>query len=119
MEILMVLGLWVIAIFLGLIFFKGASVEEDEKKVLKPLDMEKSKLSINLFDEMRKCNEEDDEFLSGVMKCDIDNIIEEFWDSVQTKLNVMSMLGIPTEMIYRGLNKHIKKIKERGYKFKD
>lgn len=107
-----------IAIFLGLLFFQGASAEEVKTNILKPLDVEKSNLNINLFDEMRKCNEEDDEFLSAVMKEDIDNTIEEFWDSVQTKLNVMAMLGIPTEMVYRGLDKHIQKIKERGYIFK-
>lgn len=113
---MMLIGIWLIAIILIMLFFKGAA--EKETINLSPLDMEKSKLDTNLFDEIRKCNEEDDEFFKAVIKCDIDNIIEEFWDSVQTKLNVMSMLEIPTEMIYGGLDKHTEKMNERGYVFK-
>lgn len=115
--ILIGIGVWTVAVMLILIFFIGAS--ENDNKTLKPLDLEKSNLDINLFDEIRKCNEEDEEFLKAVMKCDIDNVIEEFWDSVQTKLNVMGMMGIPTDVIYRDLDKHIKKMNKRGYVFKE
>ena len=117
MIVLGVFGIWLIAITLMILFFKGAA--ENEQVILRPLDMNKSNLDINLFDEIRKCMEEDDEFFKGVMKCDIDNIIEEFWDSVQTKLNVMGMMGIPTDVIYKDLNKHIKKMYERKYAFKE
>ncbi|MCR1953057.1 hypothetical protein NSA50_18825 [Clostridium sp. DSM 100503] len=114
--ILIGIGVWIIAVMLIIFFFRGAS----EKEVtLRPLDMEKSKLDTNLLDEMRKCYEEDEEFLEAIMKYDIDNAIEEFWDSVQTKLNVMSMINIPVDMVYRGLDKHIKKMYERGYVFKE
>lgn len=114
---MMIVGIWLIVILLILNFFAGAA--ENEKVILRPLDINKSNLNINLFDEMQKCNEEDTEFLKGVMKCDIDNIIEEFWDSVQTKLNVMGMMGIPTDLIYKDLDKHIKKMYEREYVFKE
>lgn len=117
MIVLGVLGIWLITVILIMLFFKGAA--ENEQVILRPLDMNKSNLDINLFDEIRKCTEEDDEFFKGVMKYDIDNVIEEFWDSVQTKLNVMSMLRIPTDIVYKGLNKHIKKMHKRGYVFKE
>ena len=112
------IGVWVIAVILIIMFLKGAS-EKESVALLKPLDMEKSKIDTNLFDEMRKCYEEDEEFLEAIMKYDIDNAIEEFWDSVQTKLNVMSMINIPVDMVYRGLDKHTAKMNERGYVFKE
>lgn len=116
---MMVVATWLVAIMLILDFFIGASERNKENIILRPLDIEKSNLYVNMFDEIRKCNEEDDEFFKGVMKCDIDNTIEEFWDSVQTKLNVMSMLGISTDTIYDGLYKHISKMNDRGYVFKE
>ncbi|WP_368244112.1 hypothetical protein [Clostridium tertium] len=116
--VLIGIGVWVVFIILVLMFFKGATIE---KKVilLKPLDMKKSKINVTLQDEMRKAYEESEEFLEAVLKHDIDNSIEEFWDSVQTKLNCMSMIGIPAELVYRDLDKHIKKMIDRGYVFKE
>lgn len=110
------IGVWVLVVILILMFFKGAS---EKALTLRPLDMKRSNLETNLFDEMRKCYEEDEEFHEAILKYDIDNAIEEFWDSIQTKLNCMNMIEIPTDMIYRGLAKHIKKMYERGYVFKE
>lgn len=112
------IGVWIIALILALLFFKGAT-REKEVMLLKPLDMDKSKLDVTLMKELVKCVEEDEEFVKGALKNNIDNTIEEFWDSVQTKLNVMGMMGIPTNMVYRDLDKHIKKMHERGYVFKE
>lgn len=112
------IGVWIIALILVLLFFKGAT-REKEVMLLKPLDMDKSKLDVTLMKELVKCVEEDEEFVEGTLKNNIDNTIEEFWDSVQTKLNVMGMMGIPTNMVYRDLDKHIKKMHERGYVFKE
>jgi len=111
------IGVWTIATILILMFFKGAAREEEI--ILRPLDMEKSNIKVTLIKELDKCSEEDSEFIKGVLENDINNTIEEFWDSVQTKLNVMSMIGIPTDMIYKDLDKHIKKMHERGYVFKE
>lgn len=86
--------------------------------ILKPLDLKKSKLEVTLFDEIRKSREEDEEFYSAILKNDIENSIEEFWDSVQTKLNLLDMNGINTYFIYAGLKKHIEKLENKGYKFK-
>lgn len=109
--------MWLIVVLLILVFFMGAS--ESEMGILRPLDLKRSNIKATLSDEIYKCIEEDKEFVIGALRNDIDNTIEEFWDSVQTKLNVMAMMGIPTEVIYEDLDKHIKKMHKRGYKFKD
>lgn len=86
--------------------------------MLRALDFDKSFLQATLLDELKKCGEEDAEFLLGVINADVENTIEEFWDSVQVKLNVMDMIGIDIEEVYQGLDKHIKKMSKRGYVFK-
>lgn len=111
-------GIWLVAIMLILNFFAGAAERNKENIILRPLDMKKSKLNETLKSELDKCTEENNEFEIGALSNDIDNTIEEFWDSVQTKLNVMGMMGIPTDMIYKDLDKHIKKMIKRGYVFK-
>lgn len=113
------IGVWTIAAVLILMFIRGAAEKEKEVILLRPLDLEKSNIKATLIRELDKCTEEDNEFKKGVLTGDIDNTIEEFWDSVQTKLNVMSMIGIPTEVIYKDLDKHIKKMLKRGYVFKE
>lgn len=117
MIVFIVLGIWLIIVILIMLFFRGAA--ENEQVILRPLDMEKSKLNVTLIDELFKCVEEEGEFIKGALNNNIDNTIEEFWDSVQTKLNVMGMMGIPIDVIYRDLNKHIKKMYEREYVFKE
>ncbi|MBS5937130.1 hypothetical protein [Clostridium sp.] len=112
-------GIWLVAIMLIINFFAGAAERNRENVILRPLDMEKPNIKVTLIKELDKCTEEDNEFKKGALTNDIDNTIEEFWDSVQTKLNVMGMMGIPTEVIYKDLNKHIKKMYERGYVFKE
>ena len=116
---MLVVGIWIVAIMLILNFFAGASERNKENIILRPLDMEKSKLNVTLVDELFKCVEEDGEFAKGALNNNADNTIEEFWDSVQTKLNVMGMMGIPTDVIYKDLDKHIKKMIKRGYVFKE
>ena len=116
---MLIVGIWLVAIMLILNFFAGAAERNKEKIILRPLDREKSNINVTLVAELDKCTEEHYEFKKGALTNDIDNTIEEFWDSVQTKLNVMGMMGIPTDMIYRDLNKHIKKMIKRGYVFKE
>lgn len=97
---------------------KKNGLDRDIKIILRPLDLVKSNLDVTLEEELKKCIEEDEEFRKGVSNKDIYNLIEEFWDSMQTKLNVMSIMGISTKDIYNGLNKHLDKMHERGYVFK-
>lgn len=100
-------------------YLKDKGLYKEVRIILRPLDMDKSNLDVTLMKELVKCVEEDQEFSKGALSNNIDNTIEEFWDSVQTKLNVMSIMGIPTDMIYKDLDKHIKKMNKRGYVFKE
>lgn len=113
-------GVYLILLMLILNFFLGVKSNEIRKENynLKPLDLKKSGINATLFDELRKCDEENAEFTQAIIKCDYDNAIEEFWDSVQTKINVMDMAGIREKDIYKGLDKHKEKMESRGNIFK-
>lgn len=113
-------GVYLILLMSILNFFLGVKANEirQENHILKPLDLKKSGLEVTLFDELRKCMEEDEEFRKGILKLDYDNSIEEFWDSIQTKLNCMDMAGIREKDIYKGLDKHKAKMHKRGNVFK-
>jgi len=117
---IMGIGVYLILAMLILNFFLGVKSNEIRKENhnLKPLDLKKSGINATLFDELRKCDEENAEFTQAIIKCDYDNAIEEFWDSVQTKINVMDMAGIRLEDIYAGLEKHKLKMIKRGNIFK-
>lgn len=113
-------GVYLILLMLILNFFLVVKANEErlENHYLKPLDLKKSGIDVTLFDELRKCTEENAEFTQAIIKCDYDNAIEEFWDSVQTKINVMDMAGIKLEDVYKGLDKHKEKMESRGNIFK-
>ena len=66
MIVFIVLGIWLITVILIMLFFRGAA--ENEQVILRPLDMEKSKLNVTLVDELFKCVEEDGEFAKGGIK---------------------------------------------------
>jgi len=83
---------------------------------LKPL---KYKLKPTLINQINKCTEEDGEFLRAVLKADIDNAIEEFYDKITSSLNALMMLGIPLELIVESQEKHFNKLKERGWGFEE
>ena len=114
------IGVYLLLAMLILNFFLGVKSNEIRKENynLKPLDLKKSGINATLFDELRKCDEENAEFTQAIIKCDYDNAIEEFWDCVQTKLNVMDMAGIKLEDVYKGLDKHKEKMESRGNIFK-
>jgi len=114
------IGVYLLLAMLILNFFLGVKSNEIRKENynLKPLDLKKSGINATLFDELRKCDEENAEFTQAIIKCDYDNAIEEFWDSVQTKINVMDMAGIREKDIYKGLDKHKAKMHKRGNVFK-
>lgn len=117
--------LWLMIVILYLIFNYGANKKSEyktEERVdfnIAALDLERSGIDVTVFDEIRKAEEEDSEFYTAVMKFDYENMIEEFWDSFQTKLNIMDMLQINPYDLQEGLNKHKKKLLSRGYIFKE
>ena len=116
----MIMLVYLVLVMLILNFFLGVKANEErlESHYLRPLDLKKSGINATLFDELRKCMEEDEEFRKGILKLDYDNSIEEFWDSIQTKLNCMDMAGIREKDIYKGLDKHKEKMESRGNIFK-
>ena len=114
-------GVYLILLMLILNFFLRVKINEtkEERYILKPLDLRKSGINVTLKEQLRKCEEESEEFQKAILKCDYDNTIEEFWDSVQTKINVMDMAGIKLGDIYAGLEKHKLKMISRGNVFRE
>lgn len=117
MELAILIGIWTIAITLISIFFKGASKEPKEKETIevKYIDF---KDRPTLIRQIHKVEEEYGEFLRAVLKADIDNCIEEYFDCVMAMNNTLQLLGIPKEVIIEGQAKHFKKLEERGWKLK-
>lgn len=81
---------------------------------LKPL---KFNIKPTLISQIHKCDEEDKEFLTAVIKGDAGNAIEEFHDKITSSLNVLRLLGIPIEAIVDGQVDHFKKLILRGWEF--
>lgn len=71
-----------------------------------------------LEEQIQKCNEEVNEFISGIEKRDAYNIIEEFFDVIQAMLHVIKLLNLKGELKH-GLKRHNKKLKNRGWEFED
>ena len=65
-----------------------------------------------------KVYEEVDEFISAFENIDDINLIEEFWDVVQSMMGIIDLRKITKEELMNGLDKHYKKLENRGYKFK-
>lgn len=81
---------------------------------LKPL---KYNLKPTLISQIHKCQEEDSEFLKAVLKGDVGNSIEEFYDKITSSVNALRILGIPLETIIDGQEDHFKKLIGRGWSF--
>lgn len=86
------------------------------KIVLKPL---KFKIKPTLLSQIHKCEEEDKEFLTAIVRGDVGNAIEEFHDKITSSLNALRLLGIPVETIVNGQEEHFKKLIERGWSFEE
>ena len=83
----------------------------------------------------RKVFEEINEFKAGIMsfriakkyeellkqteQSIIDNIIEEFYDVIQSMLQLMIFEGLTLEEIIEGQEKHFEKLEKRGWKFNE
>lgn len=79
----------------------------------------KFKVKPTLIRQIHKCEEEHQEFTKAILKGDIDNAIEEFYDDIQVKLNTLRMLNIPLEIIVKGQGKHFDKLTMRGWDFEE
>ena len=82
--------------------------------VLKNIDL--SKVSLNT--QVKKVIEEENEFFEALSDLEYkvgnkDHVIEEFWDTVQSKLGLLEKHGISAEDVTIRYDKHIEKIKNR------
>ena len=89
------------------------------KLELKSIDFDRSPIERpTLIDEIRKCMEEDKEFITAISKGDITNALEEYHDKIMSSTNALIMLGVPLETIANSQKEHFKKLKDRGIVFK-
>lgn len=68
--------------------------------------------------QMNKVCEEVEEFIRAYENMDDENLIEEFWDVVQSMMGIIDLRGLSKEELIQGLDKHYKKLEGRGHKFK-
>lgn len=66
-----------------------------------------------LINQLRKVEEENDEFETAIIKNDINNAIEEFWDKVQSSLGALEKIGIKADIVIEDYQKHLEKIKNK------
>ena len=99
---------------------------------LKPITNETFK---NISEFIKKLNEEINEFKISInilevcyhykhlfedkIPYDKENIIEEFYDVIQSMLQLMIFEGLTLEEIIEGQEKHYKKLEGRGWKFNE
>lgn len=74
--------------------------------------------------ELDKLREETEELIGAAIKyktneiVTIDNVIEESYDVIQVVINLIDKLEL-TDYMQEGLEKHIEKLKGRGWEFKE
>ena len=94
---------------------------EQTKEMMKMNNIElrplKFKEQPTLIQQIRKVEDEDIEFQRAVIKGDIDNALEEFFDKIESSLNALRLMGIPIEVIAEAQQKHYKKLQNRGWDF--
>lgn len=97
----------------GLIIYSMLAINSEQKLKMKFINID-----TDTIEQQKKCCDEMSEFISGVMKDNPDNIIEEFYDVIQSMLGVIKILGLQGRLV-TGLKKHNKKLKGRGWKFEN
>lgn len=99
---------------------------------LKPITNETFK---NITEFNKKLNEEINEFKMSINNLEVcyhyknlfedkipydkENIIEEFYDIIQSMLQLMIFEGLTLEEIIEGQEKHFEKLEKRGWKFNE
>lgn len=79
----------------------------------------KHTLTPTLVTQVTKCREEMEEFITGVLRNDTENELEEFHDVIQAMLSALQLNNIPVEEIAEAQDDHYKKLIKRGWKFND
>jgi phosphoribosyl-ATP pyrophosphohydrolase len=69
---------------------------------------------VNILNQIIKVKEEEYEFIQAIIKEDIDNAIEEFYDTLQAKLGLLQKkFNISADDVMKQYYKHVNKIKNR------
>lgn len=116
MELIMLIGIWIIVIMLLSIFFQGAFKEnkmEENKIEIKYRNLEDYN---TLLRDVHKCEKEFGSFLAAVLKYDKENCIEEYYDSIMEMNNILNRLGVPKKVISDRQVIYYEKLKEQGLK---
>lgn len=79
---------------------------------LKNIDLTK----VTRSEQFRKVLEEENEFVEAFFNLDKENMIEEFYDTLQAKLGLMHKCGISAEEVMEGYSKHLVKLSNRPRK---
>lgn len=64
-------------------------------------------------EQIQKVYEETDEFVQAIIKGDVTNTIEEYFDVLQSGLGALQKMGLSAEYIMSQYGKHLEKIKLR------
>jgi len=88
----------------------GIAWEGDRKMLeLKNINLD----GITQGEQIKKIYEEVDEFVQAVIKGDITNGIEEYFDMLQAGLGALQKMGLSAEYVMSQHGKHLEKIKDR------
>lgn len=68
---------------------------------------------ITIEQQIQKVYEEVDEFVQAILKGDVTNAVEEYFDVGQSCLGALQKMGLSAEYVMSQYHKHITKIKDR------
>lgn len=64
-------------------------------------------------EQIQKVYEEVDEFVQAIIKGDVTNAVEEYFDVSQSSLGALQKMGLSAEYVMSQYGKHLEKIKDR------
>lgn len=110
----MLLKIIIGSIIFSLGFFGGTwwhSIADNRRRgiELKNINLD----GITQQEQINKIYEEVDEFVQGILKGDVTNAVEEYFDMLQASLGALQKMGLSAEYVMSQYGKHLEKIKDR------
>lgn len=69
---------------------------------------------INVIEQLNKVKEEEMEFMVAIESADLESAIDEFYDTIQSKLGLLEKIfGITAKEVMEQYPKHLEKLKNR------
>ncbi|WP_346935335.1 hypothetical protein [Clostridium sp.] len=68
---------------------------------------------ITIEQQINKIYEEVDEFVQAIIKGDVTNAVEEYFDVSQSSLGALQKMGLNADYVMSQYGKHLEKIKDR------